>query len=185
MTRVAESFPKEFTHLEDLFDLFSECLRPLRIDALKQLVLHIQLPSSLQAAFLADVALPFLPNIPTRLHILDLTQDDLIEFFLPCHANSTQASENAKFSFLIECLLANFYERGMLTYSSEFLVAEKKGIQSRRDHAISDGRGRSKTAVGGANGRDELKWSSDRIHCYLELAQSELLQRSRFFCVQN
>lgn len=174
MTRVAELCPEEFTEIEELFDLMSEFIKPLRIDSFKQLILHIHLSPKLQAALLADIALPFLANIPRQMRILDLDQNDLIQFFLPVRANSMVAAENVKYSFLLECLLANFFERGLLTYSTNFQVAVKAGITSRLQHAIGDGRRRSKgTSVEGGSGRDELRWSGERIGWYLDLAKSK------------
>jgi hypothetical protein len=85
----------------------------------------------------------------------------------------------------MECLLANFHQRGDLTYSPEFLAAIKRGIQSRLEYAISDGRRRPKSFANGCNGRDELKWSSERIQWYLELAHSESFRPSASFLRVN
>lgn len=174
MTRVAESCPEHIINLEELFDLFSEFIKPLRIDIFKQLLLHIHLSPKLQAGLLADIALPFLANIPSQLGVLELDQSDLVQYFLPVRANSMVATENAKYSFLLECLLANFFDRGLLTYSTDFQVAVKTGVSLRQHHAIGDGRRRSKgTSLEGGRGRDELKWSGERISWYLDLAKSE------------
>jgi hypothetical protein len=184
LIRVAEAFPSNFTSLEDLFDLFSEFLRPLPITQFKQIILQIHLSPELQAALLADLALPFLVSIPTGLKVLNLSQSDLIKYFLSQRANSIQATENAKFSFLIENLLSNFYERGLLTFSPELLMAIRKGIQARREHAVGDGRRKSKgSALEIGGGREELKRSSDRIHWFVELAQCKLSYHGYFIKV--
>jgi hypothetical protein len=138
----------------------------------KQLINSIRLTPNLQAAFLANTALPFLVSMPARIDTLHIDQADLVRYFLPHYANSVQAVENAKFSFLIENLLFNFHERGMLTFSTELSNVVKNGISARREHAIADGGRRSKGGLTEqSSGKDELKWSGERIISYLELAQ--------------
>ena len=133
---------------------------------------NIHLSPDLQSAFLVNIALPFLVNLPKQIDILHIDQADLIKHFLPHYANSIHAIENAKFSFLLENILFSFHERGMLTFSSDLFVAARKGISVRREHAIAHGGRRSKGGLSEqSNGKDELSMSGDRILTYLDLAQ--------------
>jgi hypothetical protein len=173
MTRAATLFPRTFTNVETLFDIFSESFRPLRIDYFKQIFSQIRLPPTQQAALLANTAINFTPSRPL-IDIFNFGQPDLIKSFLQSAANSTDAAENCKYSFLIEHLIANFFERKIVEMNQELVSAVRVGVKTRQMHAVSDGRRRSKGLVGEElRAQDELKWSGDRILAHLELAQGE------------
>lgn len=141
--------PQHFTYPEELYDVYTELLRPLPLPIFRDFLALLtppreNFPLLWHIALLTNLLLPFLATLPRKANIFDTTQDDLIKYYLPHTANATAMTENAKMSLLIEHILFYMWKDGRLKPSAALIGAVEKGIKARESKAIGDGRKRDK-----------------------------------------
>jgi len=164
--------PDVFTGLEDLFDLYTETLRALPLNVFAQFLSTLQLPASTLCGLLCNLLIPYLTCAPTKLDIFDLSQDDLVSYFLPVAANVSSNSDNAKISLLLEALLMNMMSEGKLNIDRRFGDTVEEGIRARKEKAIGDARRKGKeNKVVEAEARKALEKSAERIMAILEILE--------------
>ncbi|KAK4541479.1 hypothetical protein LTR36_007925 [Oleoguttula mirabilis] len=172
LVRFCHNHPTPFLDTEDLFDLYTEFLRPLPLPVFQQLVLspkrwldtHAQssLDQMLLRPLLASTAPAYLANA--------LTQLDFETHYAPFTANTTSVTDNAKVSLLVEDLLRLLWMSGGLVYGAKLRKRVEAGIEARREKAAMDGRRKA-----GARARDDedagvvLGCSGDRMLVCLDM----------------
>ena len=101
-----------------------------------------------------------------------LTQEVLEKYYLPWAANSTNITDNTKYSLCVEALLRLAMREGMmLRWTPDLQEAVEQGMQRRREKCSSKGRRRKK-----ASGRPEMMWldaSEERIKLTLQMIPRE------------
>jgi hypothetical protein len=142
---VARVLPAEFTYLEELFDTYTEMIRPLPHQVFSSFITTSTLPIDEQTALLTNLLLPFLAVEPKSIKIFKITQQDLIQDFLPHSANVANCSENYKMALLVQTLLLRMRERGVLNArDGKLRKAVEKGIEARKKKARLDRRTKGK-----------------------------------------
>lgn len=125
---------------DSLYDIIAEFMRPLPWHAFASLVGHIKLPPESYKRFLVFTVLPYMTNPPKRTALHTIDQRLLVEDFLPCHANSTSAVDNAKLSFVLERLLQHLSQEGGLSSDDEILMQINMGVVARNKRTKIDSR---------------------------------------------
>lgn len=143
LATVTEKLPGHITSREQLFDSYTEHLRPLPAPIFTTLVRTSLLPSSALCVLAANTLLPLLPTSPPTYDVTPPSQDEWMEHFLPFAANTHGFSDNAKVSVLLQHVLQ--INLPTLKWSKAFVDAVLKGIRARRKKA----RGKNKTGGGG------------------------------------
>jgi len=170
--KAADALPDVFTGLEDLFDLYTESLRPLPLKVFAQFLSTLQLPVDALCGLLCNLLIPYLGCTPKKLNIFDLSQDDLVGHFLLASANVSGNSDHVKVSLLLEALLINMMSEGKLHIDQRFGDVVKQGIRTRNEKAIGDARRKGKESrVIEAEARKELENSAERIMAILEILE--------------
>ncbi|TKA30784.1 hypothetical protein B0A50_02504 [Salinomyces thailandicus] len=141
--------PKTFLDIENLFDLYTEFLRPLPLPVFQQLVftgcsgqdwLGVNEQSSLDQMLLR----PLLASAAPAYDRDALTQTDFETHYAPYPANTTSATDNAKVSLLIEDLFRLLWRTGGLIYTDALRGVVEDGIKARKDKLAFDGRKKTK-----------------------------------------
>ncbi|RMY91938.1 hypothetical protein D0862_09604 [Hortaea werneckii] len=152
LVRLSQLSPATFLDTEDLFDLFTEFLRPLPLPVFQQLVFTGSSPfpkddntvrgigvneqSSLDQMLLR----PLLASAAPAYHDNCLTQDDFETHFAPFAANTHSATDNAKVALLLEDLLRLLWRSGNLEWSEDLQTMVVRGIEARKERVAFDGR---------------------------------------------
>lgn len=152
LVRLSQLSPATFLDTEDLFDLFTEFLRPLPLPVFQQLVftgsspfpknnnttrgLGVNEQSSLDQMLLR----PLLASAAPAYHENCLTQDDFETHFAPFAANTHSATDNAKVALLLEDLLRLLWRSGNLEWCEDLQTVVERGIEARREKVAFDGR---------------------------------------------
>ncbi|KIW04133.1 uncharacterized protein PV09_04941 [Verruconis gallopava] len=149
LTCVSNTLPLHFTYSEELYDVFTELLRPLPLPVFRNFLATLPpepgpFPPHWHIALLINMLLPFLAAPPRKAQIFNVTQNDLIKHYLPHAANANSAAENAKMSLLVEHILFYMFSEGRLEPSIELTNAVEKGIRARAVKATGDARRRGK-----------------------------------------
>ncbi|KAI7490721.1 hypothetical protein KC351_g439 [Hortaea werneckii] len=152
LVRLSQLSPATFLDTEDLFDLFTEFLRPLPLPVFQQLVFASPLPSSNdddttrgfginERSSLDQMLLrPLLASAAPAYHDNCLTQDDFQTHFAPFAANTHSATDNAKVALLLEDLLRLLWRSGNLEWCEDLQTVVERGIEARREKVAFDGR---------------------------------------------
>lgn len=168
----ANALPDDFTDLEDLFDLYTEILRPLPLNVFVQILSTLRLPPNILSSLLCNLLIPYLPYTVNVVNIFNLTQDDLVSHFLPASANVNSNSDNAKMSLLLEGLLINMMSEGKLYVDQRFGDSVEEGIRARKEKAIGDARRKGKgNKIVEAEAQKQLVKSAERIMVILEILE--------------
>jgi hypothetical protein len=142
---VARVLPAQFTYLEELFDTYTEMIRPLPHQVFSSFITTFTLPIDEQTALLVNLLLPLMAAEPKNINIFKITQQDLIKDFLPHSANVASCSENYKMALVVQTLLLRMRERGDLDAGNgELRKAVEKGIEARKKKARLDKRTKGK-----------------------------------------
>jgi hypothetical protein len=167
---VAQGLPQYFTYMEELFDVYTEMIRPLPLPVFRDFLSTATLPADRQIGLLANHILPLLAVPPKHPRIFEVIQDDLIKYYLPHAANATSIVENAKMSLLIENLLFYMWTDNRLEPTPSLTSAVEKGIRARRAKAIGDARKRDKGRTPEEEeARGVLEMSAERIELMLQM----------------
>ena len=167
LAKVAELTPAYFTTLEDLLDLYTEFIRALPVPIFSIFV-SPPLPytsSHTQACLNRTLLRPLLGLSDRGNDTRPLEQSQLENDYLPCKANSTTVSDNAKVSLLVEGLLRILLSQGNLHLTASIQSAVEWGIEARQNCAERDGRKRT------AGRQKEEEWSQ----MVLEMSTARIL----------
>lgn len=172
LIRYCSIAPAAFLDTEDLFDLYTEFLRPLPLPVFQQFVLSSErwLGSNEQSSLNQMLLRPLLTSTAPPYHENALTQRDFEVQFASYAANTTSVVNNAKVSLLVEDLLRLLWRSGGLVYSGKLRKVVERGIQARSDKAAWDGR--RKTGVKAAEEEDAalmMECSGERMLACLEM----------------
>lgn len=174
--RVALDLPYDFTHPEELFDLYTESIRPLPLAEFSVLASNPHLPPGPRFSLLMNHLLP-LQNAHVRLKggdILNEDQDRLARDLFPKAANSYTMIDNAKISLVVEAALLTLLERHDAATSRQLRTAVVEGVQARKDRAVADGRRKGKGMVGDESvAMAELERSSRRLEALLKFVEMQ------------
>ncbi|KAI7287082.1 hypothetical protein KC345_g749 [Hortaea werneckii] len=152
LVRLSQLSPATFLDTEDLFDLFTEFLRPLPLPVFQQLVFASPLPSSNnddttkgfgineQSSLDQMLLRPLLASAAPAYHDNCLTQDHYQTHFAPFAANTHSANDNAKVALLLEDLLRLLWRSGNLEWCEDLQTVVERGIEARREKVAFDGR---------------------------------------------
>ncbi|KAK5133504.1 hypothetical protein LTR08_007641 [Meristemomyces frigidus] len=141
-TRLSALCPQTFLDIEDLFDLFTESLRPLPLPIFQQLILPAKrwLGANEQCSLDQMLLRPLLASAAPTYNANALTQVEFETHYAPFAANSASAGDNAKVALLVEDLLVLLWREGALGYSGRLRTVVEDGVQARREKCASDGR---------------------------------------------
>ena len=176
LVRFCSECPDAFLDTEDLFDLYTEFLKPLSLPVFQQFVLPTKrwLSENSQASLIQMLLRPMLAAIAPPYNENNLTQADFETHYAPYAANVTSVVENAKVSLLIECLLRLLWKAAQLTHTSRLQTLIEQGIAARKEKAGLDGRRRT-----GANAKEggiaslTLECSGERMLTILDMIRED------------
>jgi len=165
--------PHAFLDTEDLFDLFTEFLRPLPLQIFAAFLSPPKpyLSPSLAVSLNQMLLRPLLAATAQQYNENALSQAEFEVHYAPFPANSGGAEDNAKVSLLVEGLLRLLWSSGMLSLTARLRVVVETGIKARRERVVFDGRRK----VGTRAVRDEeagvvLKCSAEKMLMVLDMA---------------
>ena len=145
LTSFSAHAPAAFLDTEDLFDLFTEFLRPLPLPVFQHFVLPCPSYMGLhsQASLNLMLLRPLLASVAPAYNENALRQHEFETHYAPFAANSTGVVDNAKVSLLLESLLRGLWNRDGLIGSVSLTEAVEKGIEAREVQVANDGRRRT------------------------------------------
>ena len=179
LTTLSSLSPSLFLDPEDLFDLYTEFLRPLPLPIFSFLILPTSGgtqtrsidPNSL-ASLVQMLLRPLLSSAAPVSNTNSLTVETFATHFAPFAANVTNVGENAKVGICVEGLLRLLWTEGVLANADEKVVksvreAVEEGIKVREERAGGDGRRKSA-------GKSAEEWrflvvGGERMRCLLEM----------------
>ena len=172
LTLFSTKNPDAFLDTEDLFDLYTEFLRPLPLPVFQQFVLPAKpwLGPNSQASLNQMILRPLLVATAPKYKENALTQAEFEVYYAPYAANSTGAVDNAKVSLLMEGLLRLLWKSGQLSATEKLKRLVKQGVEARKEKAAFDGRRK----VGAKRAVDEeavsaLECSGERMVVLLDM----------------
>ncbi|KAK6417949.1 hypothetical protein LTR95_017262, partial [Oleoguttula sp. CCFEE 5521] len=149
LARLAGLAPDLFLDTEDLFDLYTEFLRPLPLLVFTSFMLPSLpwLDANTQSSLIQMLLRPLLSSAAPVYNANALTQTDFETHYAPFAATGTSAVENARVAVLIEGLLRLLWETGALSSDSaskrSLKAVVETGFKVRRNKVSWDGRKRS------------------------------------------
>ncbi len=173
LTLFCSKNPDAFLDTEELFDLYTEFLRPLPLAMFQQFVLPATpwLGPNSQASLNQMLLRPLLVTTAPAYNENALTQKEFESCYAPYAANNTSSTDNAKVGLLIESLLRLLWSSNALQVTPALRMAVEQGIAARKDKAAFDGRKK----VGGRIKVDEeamsvMECSAERMITVLDMA---------------
>ncbi|GAM85646.1 hypothetical protein ANO11243_036530 [Dothideomycetidae sp. 11243] len=148
-----EQNPTQFVDLEDLFDIYTEFMRPVPLKIFSQFIMPTTpyMNDAAQAALAQMLLRPLLSVEAPAFRKWSLTQADLERHFLPFPSNRDNAIDNARVGLLVEALMRLLWKNGGLVLKSSLTKALQAGWEAR--HAKACGSLKKKTPA--AMERDE------------------------------
>lgn len=142
--------PATFLDTEDLFDLYTEFLRPLPLPDFQALLFPPKpwLGADAQCSLIQMLLRPLLATAAPGYDDNALTQKDFEVAYAPFAANTTAVSDNAKVGLLIEQLLVLLLRNKQLVYSKPLRRSVERGIAAREAKVGTDGRKKRSGAKG-------------------------------------
>ena len=166
--------PEAFLDTEDLFDLYTEFLRPLPLPIFQQFVLPAKpwLGPNSQASLNQMLLRPLVVATAPQCNENALTQAEFETHYAPYAANNTSHVNNARVSLLVESLLRLLWSTGSLECTSKLRQLVDDGITARKEKVAFDGRKK----VGDRVKVDEealvvLECSAERMLTILDMVQ--------------
>lgn len=160
-----------FIEVDDLFDLFTEFLRPLPVAVFQQFILPTKsyFGNVNYEVGLCDML--FAPLLGTKAASSMLTQAHFENVFAPQAALKSSAADNAKVSLLTESLLRSLWREGQLKSDIQRLKQQVTlGIKAREHKVGLDGRKKSgNKASRDEEARTSLHCSSERMRVLVEM----------------
>lgn len=147
LTKLCALYPPAFLDTEDLFDLYTEFLRPLPLTVFEQFISPWKpyLSTNTQASLNQMLLRPFLASVAPAYDENSLTQHDFEAHFGPFAANVSSIVENARVSLLVESLMRLLWKSGGLVANGTLAKVVKEGIAARKAKAGFDGRRKTDT----------------------------------------
>lgn len=195
LTYHSTSLP-DLINTENLFDLFTEFMRPLPLTHFLALLFPSPLSDVNATSSLYQMLLrPILSGDAPVYNANYLTREDLIAFYLPFPASSTSAADNAKVSVVIEGLLRLLWGQGLLDDTpddsspkrrarngrpaeksgkvNKLREAVERGIAARKDKVGTESRKRKAGAAAEEDelAREVLEASSNRMLALLDMIE--------------
>lgn len=171
--RVAAARPNLFTDESDLFDLYTEFMRPLPLTSFDLLLTSSKLDPMAQIRLQTNLLLPLLSTRPPVYDDQPLTQSDFEHNFLPYAANANSNVDNAKTSLVLEALMMALFTSTGLQPTETLGAAVEEGIRARKQKAIGDARRKGKGKEGEElEARRVLDLSEERLMALLEVIES-------------
>lgn len=176
LVRFCAEYPDAFLDTEDLFDLYTEFLKPLSLPVFQQFVLPTKrwLSENSQASLLQMLLRPMLAAVAPPYDENNLTQADFESHYAYYAANVTSVVDNAKVSLLIEGLQTLLWKSRQLTHTSRLQTLIGRGIAARKEKAGLDSRRRT-----GANAKEggvaslTLECSGERMLTILDMIRED------------
>jgi hypothetical protein len=165
--------PEAFLDTEDLFDLYTEFLRPLPLPIFQQFVVPAKpwLGPNSQASLIQMLLRPLLSATAPAYNENALTQREFEMHYAPFAAANVTAVDNAKVGLLLEGLLRLLWSSKALEVTAELRRVVKLGIGARQERAAGDAR---KKGEGRAKIEEEalavLQASAQRMMVVLDMA---------------
>lgn len=185
LTTLSTLAPALFLDPEDLFDIYTEFLRPLPLPVFSYIILSptsSKNPKSTTAksyfdanslASLTQMLLrPLLSSAAPISNANSLTAETLATNFAPFAANVSNVGENARVGICVEGLLRLLWGEGVLgnvdnVERKAVRKAVEDGIKTREEKAGGDGRRKSGSKE--AEGWEALMAGAERMKCLLEM----------------
>ncbi|GAB7345881.1 hypothetical protein MBLNU457_4127t2 [Dothideomycetes sp. NU457] len=195
LTYHSTSLP-DLINTENLFDLFTEFMRPLPLAQFLAILFPSPLSDLNATSSLYQMLLrPILSGDAPVYNANYLTKEDLMVFYLPFPASSTAAADNAKVSVVIEGLLRLLWGQGLLDDMpdssqdrgrgsgrlakkngkvNKLREAVERGIAARKDKVGTESRKRKAGAAAEEDefAREVLEASSNRMMALLDMIES-------------
>ncbi|OCL04147.1 hypothetical protein AOQ84DRAFT_346645 [Glonium stellatum] len=140
LAQVSQALPKLFTSVEDLFDLYTEFIRPLHTSIFGALLSTSKLLPATQTALNTNLLLPLLATNLPNYNIISPTQSHLEQYFLPFPATTHSYADNAKVSIVLEAIFTHMMNDSTLQPTRTLRAAMEDGIRARDNKALVDGR---------------------------------------------
>ncbi|EON67584.1 hypothetical protein W97_06952 [Coniosporium apollinis CBS 100218] len=173
LSKISELRPSALTHQGELFDVFTEFLRPLPLPTFSTILTTSALSPATLASLCANLLLPLITTAPPNYNTLLLCQPDLERFFLPAPANGNSYVDNAKVSLLLQTIVVQMFASGRIVPTEAFGAAVEEGVRARREKAIGDARKRGKGREGEEKeARGVLEGSERLLMVVLEVVES-------------
>ncbi|KAK4552617.1 hypothetical protein LTR86_010261 [Recurvomyces mirabilis] len=172
LVRFCSSAPELLLDVEDLFDLYTEFIRPLRLAAFGQFVVPAKAYLSIdtQCSLIQMLLRPLLTSSAPTYDANALTQADFEYCYAPFTASTTSAVDNAKVSLLIEGLVRLLWRTGDLQTTPRLRELVEAGIEERQAKGEFDGR--RKTGVKAMEDEEAVQTmqaSGERLRSVLDL----------------
>lgn len=131
------NYERAFLEADDLFDLFTEFLRPLPLSVFTQFVLPTSpyLESDAQASLNLTLLRPLISSDAPMYNADKMRQAEFEQHFLPYPANYTNYVENARVSVLVEGLLRLLVQYADVQVTASLRSKLKEGIKARKEKA--------------------------------------------------
>ncbi|KAI7509589.1 hypothetical protein KC347_g5103 [Hortaea werneckii] len=185
LVRLSQLSPATFLDTEDLFDLFTEFLRPLPLPIFQQLVFTGRLYSgddddtttgfgiNEQSSLDQMLLRPLLASAAPAYHDNRLTQDDFQTHYAPFAANTHSAADNAKVALLLEDLLRLLWRSRNLEWCEDLQTVVERGIEARREKvALDERRKKSQRAKEDEEAVAVMERCGERMLVVLDLVKS-------------
>ncbi|GAB7351635.1 hypothetical protein MBLNU459_g2243t2 [Dothideomycetes sp. NU459] len=165
-----------FTSTEDLFDLFTEFLRPLPLSIFVQFVLPTTpyLEPHAQARLIQILFRPLISSEAPVYNAYSMTQAEFEKHFLPFPASHYNYVDNARLSCMIESLLRMLLRHADLRITDSLVAKLEEGIEARESKAKSSAKKKKKIGEREAEERyaaDVMKMSAARMRMLIAAAK--------------
>lgn len=160
LSQVCAVFPEYFITVQDLYNLFYDCIRPLPLPTFSFFFsgsAYLHLPNAVMSSLAQVHIYRLLPHATLKND--DLDQEILERHILPFAANTSSIEDNAKVALLAETLLRLFAVTCELIPNKAIEKSLEKGIQKREDRIVGD---RRKKLAGPRNKEEERDRASMR-----------------------
>ena len=155
LTTLSSLSPSLFLDPEDLFDIYTEFLRPLPLPIFSFFILPTgggtrtrTIDANSLASLIQMLLRPLLSSTAPVSNTSSLTAESFATHFAPFAANVSSVGENAKVGICVEGLLRLLWTEGVLGNAGEEVrralkEAVREGIKTREEKASGDGRRKS------------------------------------------
>ena len=173
LTHYCSMNPDQFLDNEDLFDLYTEFLRPLTLPVFQQFVLPTNpyLGPNSQASLNQMLLRPLLAATAPVYNENALTQAEFETHYASYAANNTSVVDNAKVSLLLENLLGLLWNSRALKSTQRLRNLVEQGNAARKEKAAFDGRRKVEVkAKVDEEATNVLECSAERMLMVLDMA---------------
>lgn len=169
---LACELPSDFTFAEDLLDVYTEFARSLPLPHFSVLISNAFMDPPNQVCFLINLLLPLTGASPPSKGIFNVTQEQMVQDFIPRAASAYSTVDNAKVSIVLESLFMSMMQANGIEPTEELGAAVEEGVRARKAKATGDARRKGKGTTGDeSDARRELDLSSERLMALLEVIE--------------